>query len=87
MKKTSSPKGDRKIDVTEAVERVDRAEKRQSGTPPKPYRQEPERGDASAKTGRAAVDEALRRIDKAVNRGAPPLKGTRKEKSGKKSLA
>ena len=83
MKKTSSPKSDRKIDVAEAVKRVDRAETQQSGTPPEPYRQDPESGDAFGKAGRAAVDEALRRIDKAVNRGAPPLKGSRKEESGK----
>jgi hypothetical protein len=80
------PKGGRKIDAAEAVKRVDHAEKRQMGTPPEPYQQEPERRGASAKVGRAAVDEALRKIDKATKREASTIQRTRKKKSEKKIL-
>ena len=80
------PKGGRKIDAAEAVKRIDHAEKRQMGTPPEPYQQEPERKGASAKAGRAVVDEALRKIDKATTRGASTIQRTRKKESGKKVL-
>jgi hypothetical protein len=53
--KKSTSKSTRKIDAAEAVERMDRAAKREMSTPPKPYQQEPDRSVGSGKTTKSSV--------------------------------